>query len=247
MPAHSAALAPLAPVAMTAEVPCPPVPARPVRPAEHRPGLLAGVVLAHGLALLASQLGTPPIAAERPPIQVALVSPPAPQPVAPAPEPPKPKAPPLRKAVAPRPTPAPPVAVAPTPTVSNSDTALTAPVAASTPAPAPSNPAGKADDTPAPALFVPVNVNAAYQANPAPRYPPLSRRLGEQGKVDLRVRVSAEGRPDQVEIKTSSGYERLDQVALEAVRHWRFVPARQGDQSIASTVVVPIIFKLEES
>jgi len=46
-------------------------------------------------------------------------------------------------------------------------------------------------------------------------------------------------------LKTSSGSPRLDQAALDTVKRWRFVPARQGDQSVAAWVVVPISFSLE--
>lgn len=225
-----------------------PLPIRPLRRGEQHFGLLAGVVLAHGALLVLSQLGAPPAPQEPPPIQVALITPPAPKPVAPTPELPRPKPPEIRKAVTPRPAPVQPRPVVAQPTatspLSESATALTAPAPAAS-SPVAAEPAKAAEAAPAP--FVPVNVNAAYLANPAPPYPPLSKRLREQGKVDLRVRVSADGLAEHVEIKTSSGLPRLDNAALEAVQRWRFTPARQGERSVASTVVVPIIFKLEES
>ncbi|MEO8752233.1 MAG: energy transducer TonB [Casimicrobiaceae bacterium] len=99
---------------------------------------------------------------------------------------------------------------------------------------------------PAPALpTTPPNFNAAYLDNPPPAYPPLSRRSGEQGRVLLRVHVSASGAADTVELRTSSGSPRLDNVAVETVKRWRFVPARQGDQPVAAWVLVPINFTLE--
>ena len=61
----------------------------------------------------------------------------------------------------------------------------------------------------------------------------------------MRVLVNAGGGADQVEIRTSSGHELLDQAALNAVRRWRFVPARQGELAVAAWVLVPIIFTLE--
>ncbi|MFZ5512229.1 MAG: energy transducer TonB, partial [Pseudomonadota bacterium] len=79
---------------------------------------------------------------------------------------------------------------------------------------------------------------------PPPAYPVLSRRHGEQGKVLLRVHVDAAGRAAQVDVKQSSGHERLDQAARAAVREWRFVPARRGDTPVAAWVVVPISFVL---
>ena len=104
-------------------------------------------------------------------------------------------------------------------------------------------PAPPAPPAPAP-IVVPPAFNADYLDNPAPAYPGLSRRLGEQGRVMLRVHVEASGLPSSVEVRTSSGYERLDQAALEAVRRWKFVPAKLGDKSVAASVVVPINFNL---
>lgn len=87
--------------------------------------------------------------------------------------------------------------------------------------------------------------DAAYLNNPRPEYPRIARRLGEQGQVLLSVFVDAAGRPEKVEIRSSSGHPRLDQAALEAVRKWRFVPARRGDRPIGAWVLVPISFVLE--
>lgn len=86
--------------------------------------------------------------------------------------------------------------------------------------------------------------DAAYLDNPRPPYPGVSRRLGEEGEVRLRVQVDPAGLAQQVEIQQGSGYPRLDQAALETVRQWRFVPARQGDQPVAAWVIVPIQFTL---
>lgn len=88
--------------------------------------------------------------------------------------------------------------------------------------------------------------DADYLKNPAPPYPPLSRRMGEQGKVVLRVLVSAHGTAESVEVRTSSGSQRLDEAAANTVRHWKFVPARRGEAAVHSWVLVPINFKLEQ-
>jgi protein TonB len=87
--------------------------------------------------------------------------------------------------------------------------------------------------------------NAAYLNNPAPKYPSVSRRLGEQGLVLLRVQVTADGAAESVELQTGSGSNRLDQAALEAVKKWQFVPAKRGEQSVSASVVVPVRFSLE--
>ncbi len=88
--------------------------------------------------------------------------------------------------------------------------------------------------------------DADYLKNPAPPYPPLSRRMGEEGKVILRVVVTPRGSAESVEVKTSSGSTRLDEAAQKSVRNWRFIPAKRGDTAIQSAVLVPIIFKLEK-
>ncbi|MGE3623796.1 MAG: energy transducer TonB [Bdellovibrionales bacterium] len=86
--------------------------------------------------------------------------------------------------------------------------------------------------------------NAAYLNNPAPVYPPPARKRGIQGKVMLEVAVSAKGDARQVEVARSSGSELLDDAALDAVRRWHFVPARQGSEVIEARVLVPVEFKL---
>lgn len=86
--------------------------------------------------------------------------------------------------------------------------------------------------------------DADYLNNPAPAYPVFSRRNREQGTVLLNVRVSAQGQAEQVQIKRSSGFSRLDEAALAAVQQWRFVPARRGEATVAASVVVPITFRL---
>lgn len=106
--------------------------------------------------------------------------------------------------------------------------------AATAPAPVPS----------APVSVVPPRFDASYLDNAPPPYPSLARRYREQGVVMLDVRVSAAGLPDAVEIRESSGSQRLDDAARTAVLRWRFVPARQGDAAVTAWVVVPIRFAL---
>jgi protein TonB len=69
--------------------------------------------------------------------------------------------------------------------------------------------------------------------------------MGEQGKVLVRVLVSVEGLVERIELKNSSGSRRLDQAALDAVKQWKFVPARQGDLKVSAWVLVPIVFTLQ--
>jgi protein TonB len=110
-----------------------------------------------------------------------------------------------------------------------------------------SAPVPAAPSTPAPVIAAPVtpaSFNADYLNNPAPAYPMASRRLGEEGRVILRVLVNEQGLPAEVQLKTSSGFSRLDSVALDTVKHWRFVPARRGKDPVAAWVLVPLSFAL---
>lgn len=98
----------------------------------------------------------------------------------------------------------------------------------------------------APAAITQARFDADYLRNPPPPYPPLARRMGEEGKVILRVSVNPQGGADSVELHTTSGSTRLDDAALRTVRKWKFIPAKRGDITVQSWVLVPIIFKLEQ-
>jgi protein TonB len=89
------------------------------------------------------------------------------------------------------------------------------------------------------------NAQALGLNNPAPSYPKLSRRLNEQGQVVIRVYVGADGSARQGEIKTSSGYDRLDQEALRTVMRWRFVPGQHLGVPEAMWFNVPVNFVLD--
>jgi protein TonB len=98
---------------------------------------------------------------------------------------------------------------------------------------------------PAPPNVEPPRFDMAYLRNPPPVYPSLSKRMKEHGRVILRVLVSADGQAESVEVRATSGSERLDRAALEAVRRWRFAPARRGAEAIAAYALVPILFSPE--
>ena len=126
-----------------------------------------------------------------------------------------------------------------------SSTVSDAPSSFSVPPQPPAPVAAPINVAPAPVAITAARFDADYLHNPKPVYPHASRRLGEQGKVLLRVYVSAAGLAEKVEIKLSSSFARLDQAAEDAVSRWRFVPAKRGDQAIAAWVQVPITFQLE--
>jgi len=86
-----------------------------------------------------------------------------------------------------------------------------------------------------------------YRDTPQPSYPDSARREGKEGRVLLRVLVDEEGRTKAIEINRSSGHDTLDRAATEAIKKWRFVPARAGTKPIEAWVKVPIEFQLSNA
>lgn len=207
----------------------------PLPPSRSTPSRLPGIAVTVGIhaAVLAALLSYAPVRqtlAELAPIMVSMV-----QPQAEPQELPKPKPVVKQPVKKPDPKPQPLLAI-------NEPTTAPAPMIAPPPTPQPVEPVAVQPAPPAP--IIPPQFNADYLNNPAPQYPPLSRRLGEEGRVMLRVFVDERGLPVRVEMRTSSGHERLDNSAQEAVKQWKFVPARRGDQAVSGWVVVPISFSL---
>ncbi len=201
-----------------------------------RSGLLGLVIGAHigvGLIIVAAKTVAPIV--QEMPLMVEFLPVEAPKPEI---SPPKPKPEPKSQ-----PTPAPKTPAPKLETTSATTPAPNAPVAPPVETKAPPAP-------PVPVVAEPVvtqpRFDADYLSNPKPNYPPISHRMGEEGKVILRVQVSPQGSAETVEIKTSSGSVRLDEAALKTVRTWKFVPAKKGDTPVSAWVLVPIIFKLEQ-
>lgn len=82
--------------------------------------------------------------------------------------------------------------------------------------------------------------------NQSPRYPIIARKEGEEGEVVLLVKVSAAGMPIDIVIYKSSGFERLDNASMYAVKNWKFVPAKNKLQMpVESVIKIPFIFNLQ--
>ena len=77
-----------------------------------------------------------------------------------------------------------------------------------------------------------------------PEYPRELISRGIEGRVMLRVDVSAAGRVLAIDIQTSSGHSRLDQAAMAAVHDWRFAPGRKDGRPAPMTVLLPVSFQL---
>jgi periplasmic protein TonB len=81
-----------------------------------------------------------------------------------------------------------------------------------------------------------------YQVRPS--YPSSARRLGIQGMTTLRVYVAADGRVGDVQVQESAGHPDLDNAAADAVKRWRFEPAKRGTEPVGVWVLLPVEFRL---
>jgi protein TonB len=154
------------------------------------------------------------------------------------------------------PVPAPTPAVAPQP----APTPLAIAPSANTPAPSAATPAATAatqsnatgsSNAPAapPAPPAPPKVelpssDADYLNNAKPAYPAISKRLGEQGRVVVRVFIDADGQPSQASVKQSSGFDRLDQASVETALKWRYVPGKRAGVAQGMWFDVPLNWQL---
>ncbi len=94
-------------------------------------------------------------------------------------------------------------------------------------------------------LYIAPSFGADYLHNPAPQYPNMARRKGEQGRVLLKVLVTLNGDAGNVSLVKSSGSTYLDEAAINAVKNWKFIPARSNNEAVSGYVTVPISFSLE--
>jgi len=84
-----------------------------------------------------------------------------------------------------------------------------------------------------------------YRENSRPVYPAVARSRGYEGLVILSVEVFADGKVGDVKVAKTSGYSLLDRSALEAVKLWKFDPARKMGIPVAMRVKIPVRFSLK--
>lgn len=203
-----------------------------------KPEQLAGVAMVLALHALAFyglwSYRLLPTRAEASTLLVNFIAPPAVTPPPPKREPPRPQplAPPQPRQL---------VAQAP----------VIAPGELVAPPPPPPAPAIEAPPAPPPRPVGPVTLNAelavACPERTPPAYPPLSRRLGETGTVLLRVELDEHGRVATARVDSGSGYERLDQAALAAVKTWRCQPPLRDGLAQRAVARQPFKFVLQGS
>ncbi|CAM8654545.1 TonB Periplasmic protein TonB, links inner and outer membranes [Comamonadaceae bacterium] len=86
--------------------------------------------------------------------------------------------------------------------------------------------------------------DADYLNNAKPAYPAISKRLGEQGRVVVRVFIDADGQPSQASVKQSSGFDRLDQASVETAMKWRYAPGKRAGVAQGMWFDVPLNWQL---
>nr|WP_240364633.1 energy transducer TonB [Pseudomonas syringae] len=226
-------------------------------------GSLLLVLAVHAIAIIVAVRWPAPQPVELPPAAMMVELAPVPEPAPPPPpkvvQPPPPPAP-------EEPTPVPEVVQAPKPEIvvpkkvekpkpvkkvepvkkptppAPKPSAAPSPPAPPTPAPAPPAPAAP----PAPVKESAAVSGLASLGNPPPEYPGLALRRSWEGRVILRIKVLPNGRAGAVEVTKSSGKPVLDEAAVEAVRNWKFIPAKRGDTPIEGFATQTIDFKLPE-
>jgi protein TonB len=118
------------------------------------------------------------------------------------------------------------------------------------PSPAPviaAPPAPPAPPKPAEPVMLGGELAVACPERAPPRYPHHSRRLGEEGAVVLRVELTEHGTVDIARIHSSSGFARLDEAALGAVKTWRCTPPTRNGQPVRAVALQPFNFVLQGS
>lgn len=219
-----------------------------------RIGPLGLIVVMHVLFFYAMQSGLPRQAAQAMPRElfVSLITPepasaPVPLPEAPTPPAAKPKTVPVVKKPVTAPRPIAPAAK-PTPLPQS----VEIPVATAAPSIDPPHPAAHSAPAAPPAATAPAAPalpktvsGVEYVQAPQPEYPAIARRMGEEGKVILRILVNEQGQPARIEVRQSSGYARLDDAARRAASRALFKPHLEDGRAVAVYALIPINFSIQ--
>ncbi len=99
---------------------------------------------------------------------------------------------------------------------------------------------------------IPANINTViayplYKENSPPVYPEIARVRGYEGIVLVSAEILPNGRVGEVKIRKSSGYAILDQSAIQAVKPWKFEPAKKSGNPFTAWVELPIKFILNSN
>ena len=113
------------------------------------------------------------------------------------------------------------------------------------PAPPPPPPVVESPPLPPQPVTLTNELSVSCVERTPPAYPAISMRMNEQGKVVLRVELGEDGRVARLEVQSSSGYRRLDEAALSAVKTWRCKPATRNGIAAHAVALQPFNFTLE--
>jgi TonB family protein len=91
-----------------------------------------------------------------------------------------------------------------------------------------------------------VSASPLYRENTPPEYPAIAKLRGYEGVVLVNAEILPDGRVGNTAISKSSGYTILDQSAIEAVKLWKFEPAKKAGKPFAIRVKLPIKFVLHD-
>jgi protein TonB len=185
-------------------------------------------------------------------VTVTLIAPPAPAIVPVAPPEPKPVPKPTPKPVVHQTPPRPQPITPPTPIMTTQAPSATTVAAPPAPPPTPPAPADTkaADAAPSAAPShassgAPVNVAHQSCDGAPPEYPMLSKRRGETGTAVVAITVDTQGVVRSATLRTSSGFPRLDDAALQAARERSCQPYLENGTPISATALLPFAFKLQ--
>lgn len=127
--------------------------------------------------------------------------------------------------------------VAETPVVAATDAVAVPPAPTPAPAPVIAAPVGP--------VTLGADLSVSCPERTAPTYPLLSRRMNETGTTVLRVELDEQGQVSSARIATGSGFVRLDDAALAAVKSWRCNPAQRNGQAVRAVALQPFKFVLQ--
>lgn len=138
----------------------------------------------------------------------------------------------------------------PAPAATSSNTRESADVAAAAKANddagRPSRSTSPADGRETLAISAPKNVRHIDCRIVKPDYPALSRRRGEAGTAEVKFVISLTGAIESIELAKSSGYPRLDDAALAAMRTSSCRPYTENGAPVRAAYTQPFAFAFDD-
>jgi protein TonB len=95
-------------------------------------------------------------------------------------------------------------------------------------------------------IYTKVDENPVPLKTPPPRYPPSLRNEGISGVVAVIIVIDEKGSILTSSVAKSSNPE-FEKPALEAVKSWKFKPAKKDGNPVKVRVTVPLRFNVSDS